>query len=128
PPGCGDPTQWDVGIAGSLCRADPLDPSIVDCDESGFISGDSTVRIGNCAGVIRVHVESDDPINHRRLYVAVRGDPSITMIDADLSETKNPGRILDCYDNAAQELPPPSLPGARPPFPRLCDVSALAQQ
>lgn len=127
PAGCGDPAQWDLGITQSLCRPDPLDPSIVDCDESGFIRGNATVRIGNFAGSMRVRVDPRDPANKRRLFVAVRGDPSITMIDVDLSKEATTQRMLNCYD-PGHTLPPVAAPGGRPPSPTPCDVSALAQQ
>jgi hypothetical protein len=127
PVACGDPSQWDLGMNGSLCRPDPLDPTIVDCDESGFVRGNSTVRIGNFAGAVKVRVDPHDPANKRRLFVAVRGDPSITMINVDLSKEASTSRVLDCYD-PSHRLPPPAAPGQQPPSPTPCDVSALAQQ
>ena len=119
PAACGsDPTVWDAGITRSLCQTDPIDPSIVDCDETGFIRAPSTVRIGNFAGVVRVRALDDV---HRRLFVAVRGDPSITMVDVDLSKDPNASGMLNCYDPNHTLPPVPSSPVA-------CDVSALAQQ
>ncbi len=83
------------------CQPDPLDPSVIDCDESPFIVGNAGVRVGNFAGGIRVLKESD---TDRRLFVAVRGDPSVTFIDAHLgalAETNpspRPGDVLNCFD------------------------------
>jgi hypothetical protein len=73
-----------------LCRRDALDPSIVECDESGFILQNSTVAVGNFAGAIRVLADADP--NHRTLFVGVRGDPSITRIGVNFpgSYTGNP--------------------------------------
>lgn len=119
PAACGsDPTAWDAGIDRSLCREDPLDPSIVDCDETGFIRAASTVRIGNFAGQLRVRAIDDV---HRQLYVAVRGDPSITFIDVDLSRDPNASGMLSCYDKG-HVIP------ARPTSPIACDIDFLAQQ
>lgn len=87
------------------CRPDPLDPSIIDCDETPFIVQTATVRVGNFAGAIRV-VKTGD--RTRRLFVAVRGDPSITVIDVDLVDDPAgaaPGVVLSCYDH------PEDVPG-----------------
>jgi len=67
----------------ALCFRDRLDPTIVDCDESGFILQNSTVRVGNFAGAIRIAPDASNPPDpqHRTLFVAVRGDPSVTRID-----------------------------------------------
>ena len=77
---CGDPAAYDKLAGKAMCRTDPLDPSIIDCDETQFIKQNSTVKIGNFAGSIRLLPDPANP-NHSRLFVAVRGDPSITWID-----------------------------------------------
>ncbi len=132
PPRCTElpehqPAFWtDLGVK-ALCRRDALDPSIVDCDESAFILQNSTVRIGNFAGTIRLLQRTEQD---RDLFVAVRGDPSITKIKVHLDPSKmnDPG-VLDCYDD-------PSLLLSRPEYdpvahktttPLPCDATALVQ-
>ncbi len=135
--GSEQPAYWtDRGVK-SLCRRDALDPSIIECDESGFILQNSTVRIGNFAGTIRLLNRSDQ---NRELFVAVRGDPSITEINvrlptpdalaADPSVMNKPG-ILDCYDpttyaNLASRPQYDPVAGMTT-TPAPCDVSALVQ-
>lgn len=106
PGACGDAAAWlTVATGDARCTTDPLDPSIVDCDETPFILQTSTVRVGNFAGAIRV-LKMDDA--SRRLFIAVRGDPSITFIDVHLVDdpaNAAPGQVLDCYDD------PASVPG-----------------
>jgi hypothetical protein len=94
-----DPTVNDtVAVAnhwppGSGCRPALLDPSITECDEQPFIA--DAVRVGNFAGSIRVQKlgaraacnsaagRSAAPADTgmRRLFVPVRGDPSVTFVD-----------------------------------------------
>lgn len=118
-------------INDSKCWHDPLDPSIVDCDESAFIFMNSTVRVGNFAGAIRILPDPIDPATgmpkdplHRVLFVAVRGDPSITRIDVQLNPTDmNAPGILQCVDDVSRlaQIPPGN------PAPLPCDATHLVQ-
>jgi hypothetical protein len=138
---------WAQVASDAQCQRDVLDPSIIDCDESGFIFQNSTVAVGNFAGAIRLLPDPDDA-NHRTLFVAVRGDPSITRIDVHFpgSSKGNPGPdgnplpvwapldlsspgVLQCFDD-------PSSLKARPQYDATthktsgappCDPSALVQ-
>ena len=144
-----DDGYWDDLFAKAKCRRDVLDPTIIDCDESAFIFQNSTVRLGNFAGGIRLVPDDNDP-QHRTLFVAVRGDPSITRIDVHLPvpqngqpPSANPGfpdnayappdlndpGVLQCVGN-------PSALATRPQFdsinhktsaPAPCDPSFLVQ-
>jgi hypothetical protein len=121
----------------ALCYRDRLDPTIVDCDESPFILQNSTVRVGNFAGGIRIAPDANDP-QHRTLFVAVRGDPSVTRIDVHFpgSTSGNPGFIpqyappdisapgvLQCVGD------PTTLPARKManPAPIPCDATFLVQ-
>ena len=127
---CGDAATWTQAVSDARCALDPLDPSIVDCDETPFILQTSTVRVGNFAGAIRV-VKTGD--RTRRLFVAVRGDPSVTFIDVDLVDdpaAAAPGVVLDCYDHPDTV---PAQVGYDPAAhtikaPAACDVDHLVQQ
>ncbi len=114
----------DVG----LCKRDPIDPQVIDCDETPFILGDATVKVGNFAGSMTLQTFPQDA-THRRLYVGVRGDPSITWIDVDYTKRSNPLGMLNCFDD-------PSTLTSRPGFdsttmhdvaPPACDGSHLIQ-
>jgi hypothetical protein len=130
-PGCeGAATcaNTDVG----LCKRDPLDPQVVDCDESAFILGDATVKVGNFAGSIIVQNQNSDPKlddGHRRLFVGVRGDPSITWIDVDYSKLKTPLGLLDCFDNPGSLMQRPGYNSSTKhnTAPPACDGSHLVQ-
>ncbi len=130
-----DETFWDQTARDALCTRDPLDPSIIDCDETAFILQNSTVRIGNFAGTIRVLPDANNA-SHRTLFVAVRGDPSVTQIDVRMpgaagavaKDMSQPG-VLVCVDNP-QALATRSQYNAaaqKTSAPAPCDVTWLVQ-
>jgi hypothetical protein len=93
------------------CQQDPLDPTIVDCDEDRFIINNATVKLGNFAGSVRLLKTGDTT---RRLFVVVRGDPSVTYLDVDITPTsvnQQTRGILDCRAADAhpwtEDSPPP---------------------
>lgn len=99
------------------CQMDPLDPIVVNCDDKPFILADQTVKVGNFAGNMQMQLIDD---NRRRLFVGVRGDPSITWIDVDTDLGSAPGgRALDCFTNPMTVGHPTAAPG--------CDVDHLLQ-
>jgi hypothetical protein len=116
-PSCGDPATVGDHAAQSGCQNDPLDPSVIDCDETRFVEEQATVKVGNFAGSIRLLPLGE---NKSRLFVAVRGDPSITRINVDLTGSPNREGTLDCFD-------PSSDPANREGNPPGCDASALIQ-
>jgi YVTN family beta-propeller protein len=104
-----------TGVGDDECRIDPLDPGLVNCAPARFILGASTIKLGNFAGDIILRDLGND---RRRLFVNVRGDPSITWIDADVNAARRrsaEARLLDCFDapapprgyDAANNSPPP---------------------
>ena len=72
------------------CQRDLDDPNVVSCESQRFVLSDQTVKIGFFPGELQLLAE--DPPNwlalperaalRRSLLIAVRGDPSITLIDA----------------------------------------------
>jgi hypothetical protein len=102
-------TTTVLAAEAACCTFDLLDPNIIECDERPFMT--SAVKTGNFVGTIRVQrppatitttvalpgtacpagttpagdgVTCTGPAPHdRRLWVPVRGDGSITWIDAD---------------------------------------------
>lgn len=108
------------------CVYDPLDPSVIDCDEGPYIFGNTTVGVGNFAGNMRLQIRD---LLTRTLFVAVRGDPSITWINVDLNRDLTVPGGLDCFDNPASII---SRPGYNPTTrtttaPPRCDPSHLVQ-
>ena len=110
------------------CSYDALDPIVVNCDETPFLLADSTVKVGNFAGNLVVQRSG---LYQRRLFVSVRGDPSITWIDVDLTTapTAHP-RVLDCFDPTTRDAAAGRAdfdPTRNQPAPLGCDVSHLIQ-
>jgi hypothetical protein len=111
------------------CEWDPLDPIIVNCDEARFLLADSTVKLGNFAGNIVVQRTG---LYTRRLFVSVRGDPSVTWIDVDLNLAPTEhARVLNCFDPSTRQANanrPPIVDLTRnEPPPVGCDTSHLLQ-
>ena len=83
-----DPAAYDR----CYCERDALDQNIVNCESHRSILRDKTVRTGNFSGEITLL--SEDPTDltsvfnqngnatvRRSLYLPVRGDPSLTVVD-----------------------------------------------
>jgi hypothetical protein len=104
--GCGDRLGWEVSIDEverretgrqatdpardrCYCREDVLDTSIINCDGDRFVLRGQTVKTGNFSGSVRL-VEAGD--RERRLYLPVRGDPSLTYVRVQ----RGADRMLDC--------------------------------
>jgi len=72
------------------CQRDLDDPNVVSCESQRFVLSDQTVKIGFFPGELQLLAE--DPPNwlalperaalRRGLLVAVRGDPSVTLIES----------------------------------------------
>lgn len=63
------------------CRRLASRPTIVECDERAFANEDATVRLGNFATVIGASHETGATGGFLRLWIPVRGDPSVTFVD-----------------------------------------------
>jgi DNA-binding beta-propeller fold protein YncE len=68
-----------------LCCHDFLDQGVTNCDERGYINPGTTVRLGSFGGTMAVQPLAPD---RRRLFVAVRAEPSITFVDISLAGGK----------------------------------------
>lgn len=77
---CPGPRQFPTGDSPPTCCRDTLDPTILDCDERRYVRADRTLRIGSFASDL---VRGASPENGAtgRIYLAVRADPSITVLD-----------------------------------------------
>ncbi len=90
---------------GPGCNWDVQDPNILECEESGVIISKATLRVGNFPGAMEVlsrpaWVPESEPdgFGRQRIYVPVRGDPSLTYIDViyDGPDGDSPIKCLSC--------------------------------
>ncbi len=101
----------EAAVDASLpCRHLAQAPQVVECEESAFVV--DAVRTGHFAARVAVSLEPDgDPVTgRRRLWVPVRGDPSIVYVDV---EEMAGGIRFECGQ------PKPEIEGTAPP----CDRS-----
>jgi DNA-binding beta-propeller fold protein YncE len=64
-----------------FCCHDFIDSKAVNCDERGYIAANASVRIGSFGGDIVEQTFTRAGAPAQRLFVAVRAEPSITVID-----------------------------------------------
>jgi len=67
-------------VPDNYCCWDLVDSNILNCNEPQFIHSEATVAIGSFGGAVQLQ-QPDDGTNFRRLFVAVRAEPSITFAD-----------------------------------------------
>lgn len=79
------PVVGDVGdelTAQQPCRHNKLKPQVVECEDTFFVEEEGQVFLGNFGTALRAWVpDPKEPQRDAKLLVAVRGDPSITLID-----------------------------------------------
>jgi hypothetical protein len=89
-------TQRGGQPAARPCRRLPLIPSVAECDERSFVA--DVVRVGDFATTMAYSLEDEGV----RLWLPVRGDPSITYVDVRTED----GKIaLEC-DQGDEPLDP----------------------
>ncbi len=106
----GSPIDESAAIIERPCRRLPLLPRVVECDEQAFVR--STVRIGDFATTLTASREGDA----LRLWLPVRGDPSVTYVDAiaDPDDADGNGFTelrLDCDQSPRDQTIDPNLCG-----------------
>ncbi len=72
----------EAGAPRENCCRDFLDDRILNCDERGYVETAATVRTGSFGGSMIGQTYVRDGQTIQRLYVAVRAEPSITVVDA----------------------------------------------
>jgi hypothetical protein len=73
-------------VPDNYCCWDALDSNILNCNEPQFIHPEATVSIGSFGGAIQLQ-QPDDGTDFRRLFVAVRAEPSITFADITIQQS-----------------------------------------
>ena len=74
-------------VEDDFCCRDMDDSNVINCNEPQFVQSDATIQIGSFGGAIALqpyHRDPNVPTSElvRRLFVAVRAEPSITYADA----------------------------------------------
>jgi DNA-binding beta-propeller fold protein YncE len=67
-----------------FCCYDFHDPTVLNCDERGYVASGATVKIGSFGSTLLVTGGANNAPD-RRLFVAVRSEPSVTFIDAQVN-------------------------------------------
>jgi YVTN family beta-propeller protein len=75
----------------NYCCVDMIDSNIINCNEPQFIQSNATIQIGSFGGAIQLQRYQRDPNVStsevvRRLFVAVRAEPSITYADVTVAD------------------------------------------
>jgi hypothetical protein len=72
-------------VPDDYCCQDMIDSNILNCNEPQFIRSNATIQLGSFGGAVELqrYVRDDGEVV-RRLFVAVRAEPSITFADVTL--------------------------------------------
>jgi hypothetical protein len=121
-------------VGDNYCCWDLVDSNILNCNEPQFIHSEATVSIGSFGGAVQLQQKSTtDGTDFRRLFVAVRAEPSITFADVTIqddasalggksvsmrcqgprSENRTQQPLGYCDDNWKVRRPGGATPGAR---------------
>jgi YVTN family beta-propeller protein len=72
-------------VLDTYCCRDMIDSNVLNCNEPQFIQGDATVSLGSFGGAIQLQRFERGGEVVRRLFVAVRAEPSITYADVTVN-------------------------------------------
>lgn len=79
------------------CRRNAYKPQVIECEDTFFLEDGATVHLGNFGTALTGWTRDpvgDEAVDEGKLFVAVRGDPSITYIDLEGDPDEVPE--LDC--------------------------------
>lgn len=80
-------------VPDSFCCVDITDSSVVNCNEPQFIESDATIETGSFGGPIAIQGFRRNGEDVRRLFVAVRAEPSITYADVTFREEEDGKKV-----------------------------------
>lgn len=105
PPMC-TKTRFSISedVPDNYCCVDLVDSNILNCYEAQFIYQEATVQVGSFAGAVALLSYQRNGVPMRRLFTAVRAEPSITFVDATVSGATVSMR---CTGDPAATTPPP---------------------
>lgn len=74
-------------VEDTYCCRDLVDSNVLNCNEPQFIQADATVALGSFGGAVQLQFlkDSSGKVGFRRLFVAVRAEPSITFADVTVA-------------------------------------------
>jgi YVTN family beta-propeller protein len=72
-------------VPDDYCCRDLVDSNVLNCNEPQFIQADATVALGSFGSAVTLQRFERGPEVVRRLFVAVRAEPSITFADVTVS-------------------------------------------
>ena len=74
-------------VEDTYCCFDLVDSNVLNCNEPQFIRSDATVAVGSFGGAVQLQYLKDGSgkVVFRRLFVAVRAEPSITFADVTVA-------------------------------------------
>jgi len=99
-------------VSDDYCCRDLIDSNILNCNEPQFVQSDATIQLGSFGGAIelqRYQRNPADPTSEvvRRLFVAVRAEPSITFADVTIAG----GRVAMRCNGPRGDISTPPTPG-----------------
>ena len=96
-------------VADNYCCVDMFDSNILNCNEPQFVQDDATIQIGSYGGPIQLQDFQRNGEAVRRIFVAVRAEPSITFADVtsltDAAGTHVAMRCTGKHGAPAETLP-----------------------
>jgi len=99
-----------AGDERTACRRDVTNPLILECQAPRYAFKDQTIKLGNFGG--QIGVAALDGTERYRLFVPVRGEPSLTWVSVDRTSGQlvmncgNAGPLQRCAERyRIQELP-----------------------
>jgi hypothetical protein len=95
-------------VPDNYCCRDLVDSNIVNCSEAQFIQDDATIEIGSFGGAIQLQAFAGAGVSGlaRRLFMAVRAEPSITYADVTISPD-GAKVTMRCTGERSDTTPPP---------------------
>jgi YVTN family beta-propeller protein len=92
-------------VAGDYCCRDLVDSNVLNCNEPQFIQADATVSLGSFGSAIALQQYTRGDVAMRRLFVAVRAEPSITYADVTVTDGLASIRCTGPHDLATPPAP-----------------------
>jgi DNA-binding beta-propeller fold protein YncE len=88
-----------------LCCRDLIDDKILNCSDRGYVDAEATVEIGSFGGQVVLQPYMRGGAMVRRLFVAVRAEPSLTFIDVTIRDGRVTFRCSGGRDDQGKPAP-----------------------
>ena len=95
-------------VPNDYCCRDLVDSNILNCNEPQFIQDDATIEIGSFGGAVELQSFARGEVSIRRLFMAVRAEPSITYADVTVTSDGSTSTVaMRCTGPHGQDAPAP---------------------